>query len=113
MPDPDLYPLRLLAGYTLMPTGVASGVMAVCNRHGDEVPALVVGDCSASPALSDLAFLVGEHEAVHHDGPAMPDPDTWTPMWYPTEPAIPGHAPGCRCGGCEYRRTLPHSRTPA
>lgn len=80
MRTPDLYPLSLLTGYKLMPTGSGKGVMAMCVRHDGEVSALVVNSLTDSPSLADLAFMAGEHEAEHHNGPAMPDdpaePDT-------------------------------------
>lgn len=73
MAELDLYPLMLLAGYKLMPTGTGDGVMAVCDRHDGQVVALVVNSVTDSPMLADLAFMAGEHEAERHDGPAMPD----------------------------------------
>lgn len=75
MRNDDPYPLALLTGYTLMPTNSGAGVMAVCARHDGEVAALIVNSVSGAPLLSDLAFMAGEHEAEHHGGPAMPDPD--------------------------------------
>ncbi|MET0423621.1 MAG: hypothetical protein ABW046_07095 [Actinoplanes sp.] len=73
VPNSDLYPLTLLTGYKLIPTGSGKGVMAVCDRHDGEVSALVVNSLSESPLLADLAYMAGEHEAEHHDGPSMPD----------------------------------------
>jgi hypothetical protein len=71
----DPYPLSLLTGYKLMPTGSGDGVMAVCQRHDNEVSALVVNSVSASPMLADLAYMAAEHEAECHGGPAMPESD--------------------------------------
>jgi hypothetical protein len=71
----DLYPLILLTGYKLMSTGSGEGVMAICDRHDGEVSALVVNSLTEPPMLADLAFMAGEHEAEHHGGPAMSDPD--------------------------------------
>jgi hypothetical protein len=67
----DLYPLDLLANFSLMPTGVDSGVMAICKRHDNEISALVVNSVSAAPLLADLAYMAAEHEAEHHGGPTM------------------------------------------
>ena len=71
----DHYPLALLAGFELIPTGSGDGVMAVCRRHKGQVSALVVNSISEAPLLGSLAFMAGEHEAEHHGGPAMPDED--------------------------------------
>lgn len=71
----DSYPLALLTGYELMPTGVGNGVMAVCKRHDNEVSALIVNSVSASPLLASLAYMAAEHEAERHGGPAMPEAD--------------------------------------
>lgn len=66
----DLYPIALLIGYTLMPTGADRGVMAVCRRHEGEVSVLVVNSVSEPPGLADLALMAAEHEAEHHGGPS-------------------------------------------
>lgn len=71
----DHYPLTLLAGFELMPTGAGTGVMAVCRRHNGEVSALVVNSMSEAPPLGDLACMAAEHEAEHHGGPAIPNED--------------------------------------
>ncbi len=68
----DHYPLSLLAGFELMPTGSGDGVMALCRRHEGEVSALIVDSLTKGPNLGSLAFMAGEHEAEHHGGPAMP-----------------------------------------
>lgn len=67
------YPLALLSGYSLMPTGSGTGVMAVCRRHDSAASALVVNSLTEGPNFGSLAFMAGEHEAEHHGGPAMPD----------------------------------------
>lgn len=72
---PDMYPLELLANYTLMPTGVDNGVLAVCKRHDNEVKAMVVNSVGEAPPLGDLAFMAAEHETEEHGGPALPDSD--------------------------------------
>ncbi len=71
----DRYPLAALIGYVLMPTGAGNGVMAVCERHEGAVSALAVNSLSEAPTLANLAYMAAEHEAEHHDGPALPGPD--------------------------------------
>jgi hypothetical protein len=67
------YPLGLLAGYQLVPTGSDRGVMAFCQRHreGRRVHVLAVDSLYVSPHLDDLAYMCAEHEAEHHGGPPV------------------------------------------
>jgi hypothetical protein len=75
MTDKDLYSLARLDGFELWPTGVDKGVMVVCKRHENEVSAMIVNSVGGAPSLASLAFMAGEHEAEHHGGPPMPEPD--------------------------------------